>query len=107
VPGRRGLGPIETTAIAILASIGTKVFDKAIEDAYEVAQQWCRNRFRRKVEEGGGLRTVRDDVERSNPEGMHRPASYHHVTVAPAGRTACLAGQCPNARELSRFAGVT
>jgi hypothetical protein len=30
------------------------VFDKAIEDAYEVARQWCRNRFRRKVEEGGG-----------------------------------------------------
>jgi len=38
---------------------------------------------------------VSDDLERLNPAGLHQPPGYHHVTVAPAGRTAHLAGQCP------------
>ncbi|MFC7550995.1 RidA family protein [Plantactinospora sp. GCM10030261] len=32
---------------------------------------------------------------RNNPDGLHATPGYHHVTVAPAGRTAYLAGQCP------------
>lgn len=34
-------------------------------------------------------------LSRSNPPGLHPAPGYHHVTVAPAGRTAYLAGQCP------------
>lgn len=34
-------------------------------------------------------------VTRINPEGLHVPPGYHHVTVVAAGRTAYLAGQCP------------
>jgi len=34
-------------------------------------------------------------IERANPEGMHVPPGYHHVTVTDAARTAYLAGQCP------------
>ena len=34
-------------------------------------------------------------VQRINPEGLHVPPGYHHVTVVAAGRTAYLAGQCP------------
>jgi enamine deaminase RidA (YjgF/YER057c/UK114 family) len=34
-------------------------------------------------------------IIRRNPDGMHATPGYHHVTVAPAGRTAYLAGQCP------------
>lgn len=30
-----------------------------------------------------------------NPAGVHNPPGYHHVTIAEAGRTAYLAGQCP------------
>ncbi|HWH00557.1 MAG TPA: RidA family protein [Pilimelia sp.] len=32
---------------------------------------------------------------RINPEGLHPTPGYHHVTVAPAGQLAFLAGQCP------------
>lgn len=34
-------------------------------------------------------------VTRINPDGLHVPPGYHHVTVVAAGRTAYLAGQCP------------
>jgi enamine deaminase RidA (YjgF/YER057c/UK114 family) len=34
-------------------------------------------------------------ITRVNPERLHRPPGYHHVTVVQAGRTAYLAGQCP------------
>ena len=34
-------------------------------------------------------------IERSNPEGMHTPPGYSHVTVVTGGRTVHLAGQCP------------
>ncbi|MFI2712914.1 RidA family protein [Micromonospora sp. NPDC018662] len=34
-------------------------------------------------------------ITRANPEGVHSTPGYHHVTIAPAGRIAYLAGQCP------------
>ncbi len=34
-------------------------------------------------------------IRRSNPAGLHATPGYHHVTVAGAGPTAYLAGQCP------------
>ncbi|BCB78384.1 hypothetical protein GCM10022251_30320 [Phytohabitans flavus] len=34
-------------------------------------------------------------ISRINPDGLHVTPGYHHVTVAEAGRTAYLAGQCP------------
>jgi enamine deaminase RidA (YjgF/YER057c/UK114 family) len=38
-------------------------------------------------------------IERQNPPGLHTTPGYHHVTVAPAGRTVYLAGQCPLAAD--------
>lgn len=35
------------------------------------------------------------EIRRINPPGLHATPGYHHVTVAQAGRTAYLAGQCP------------
>jgi enamine deaminase RidA (YjgF/YER057c/UK114 family) len=35
------------------------------------------------------------EITRINPDGLHRPPGYHHVTIVEAGRTAHLAGQCP------------
>ena len=35
------------------------------------------------------------NITRVNPEGLHTPPGYHHITVVEAGRTAYLAGQCP------------
>jgi enamine deaminase RidA (YjgF/YER057c/UK114 family) len=34
-------------------------------------------------------------IEKTNPDGMHVPPGYHHVTVADVTRTVFLAGQCP------------
>jgi enamine deaminase RidA (YjgF/YER057c/UK114 family) len=34
-------------------------------------------------------------ITRINPEQLHEPPGYHHITVVEAGRTAYLAGQCP------------
>jgi len=34
-------------------------------------------------------------ITRINPDGMHEPPGYHHITVVDGGRTAYLAGQCP------------
>ncbi|MGH3858825.1 Rid family hydrolase [Actinokineospora sp.] len=34
-------------------------------------------------------------ITRLNPDQLHVPPGYHHVTVVEAGRTAYLAGQCP------------
>jgi enamine deaminase RidA (YjgF/YER057c/UK114 family) len=36
---------------------------------------------------------------RINPAELHATAGYHHVTIADAGRTAHLAGQCPVTRD--------
>jgi enamine deaminase RidA (YjgF/YER057c/UK114 family) len=38
-------------------------------------------------------------LERLNPSQLHPPPGYHHVTLAPAGRVAYLAGQCPLAAD--------
>lgn len=34
-------------------------------------------------------------VTRLNPEQLHTPPGYHHITVVESGPTAFLAGQCP------------
>jgi len=34
-------------------------------------------------------------LERWNPDLLHAPPGYHHVTVAQPGRLVSLAGQCP------------
>lgn len=34
-------------------------------------------------------------LERWNPDSLHAPPGYHHVTVAQPGRLVALAGQCP------------
>lgn len=34
-------------------------------------------------------------ITRINPDQLHTPPGYHHITVVEAGRTAYLAGQCP------------
>ncbi|MFC5291200.1 RidA family protein [Actinokineospora guangxiensis] len=34
-------------------------------------------------------------ITRVNPDRLHTPPGYHHITVVEAGRTAFLAGQCP------------
>jgi len=34
-------------------------------------------------------------ITRINPHQLHTPPGYHHITIAEAGRTAFLAGQCP------------
>src|SRR5262245_5690877 len=36
-----------------------------------------------------------DRITRINPERLHSPPGYHHITVVEDGRTAYLAGQCP------------
>jgi enamine deaminase RidA (YjgF/YER057c/UK114 family) len=38
-------------------------------------------------------------IQRQNPPGLHTTPGYHHVTVASAGRTVYLAGQCPLAAD--------
>lgn len=35
------------------------------------------------------------NITRINPDRLHEPPGYHHITVVAAGRTAYLAGQCP------------
>lgn len=34
-------------------------------------------------------------IARHNPDGLHQPPGYHHVTVVEPGTVAYLAGQCP------------
>lgn len=34
-------------------------------------------------------------IIRINPDQLHTPPGYHHITVVEAGRTAFLSGQCP------------
>ncbi|MDT5094084.1 MAG: hypothetical protein QOH60_3447 [Mycobacterium sp.] len=34
-------------------------------------------------------------IERINPDALHRPPGYHHVTIAAVDRLVFLAGQCP------------
>jgi hypothetical protein len=38
-------------------------------------------------------------ITRINPDQLHTPPGYHQITVVEAGRTAFLAGQCPNRRD--------
>lgn len=40
-----------------------------------------------------------DGISRINPETLHQPPGYHHVTIVEAGRLAFLAGQCPLNRD--------
>ncbi len=35
------------------------------------------------------------EITRINPDQLHQPPGYHHVTIVETGRTAYLAGQCP------------
>lgn len=35
------------------------------------------------------------EIIRINPDQLHEPPGYHHVTIVESGRTAFLAGQCP------------
>jgi enamine deaminase RidA (YjgF/YER057c/UK114 family) len=42
------------------------------------------------------MRTMNDpELTLLNPPGLHPTSGYAHVTIAPAGRTAHLAGLCP------------
>lgn len=41
------------------------------------------------------MSTSSERLRRLNPAGLHATPGYHHVTVASAGPTAYLAGQCP------------
>lgn len=34
-------------------------------------------------------------ITRINPDQLHEPPGYHHITVVESGRMAFLAGQCP------------
>lgn len=34
-------------------------------------------------------------ITRINPDQLHTPPGYHHITIVESGRTAFLAGQCP------------
>ncbi|ORA22510.1 RidA family protein [Mycobacterium aquaticum] len=34
-------------------------------------------------------------ITRINPDQLHKPPGYHHITIVESGRTAFLAGQCP------------
>jgi enamine deaminase RidA (YjgF/YER057c/UK114 family) len=34
-------------------------------------------------------------ITRVNPDQLHTPPGYHHITIAETGRMAFLAGQCP------------
>ena len=34
-------------------------------------------------------------ITRINPERLHTPPGYHHITIVQTGPTAYLAGQCP------------
>ena len=43
----------------------------------------------------GMLVRVPSKITRINPDQLHSPPGYHHITVVEAGRTAFLAGQCP------------
>ena len=38
-------------------------------------------------------------ITRINPDQLHRPPGYHHVTVVHSDRMAYLAGQCPLDRQ--------
>lgn len=49
-------------------------------------------RFGAAVQHAGRMPT---EITRVNPEELHAPPGYHHITVVEAGRTAYLAGQCP------------
>jgi enamine deaminase RidA (YjgF/YER057c/UK114 family) len=42
---------------------------------------------------------LRISIERINPDALHRPPGYHHVTIAAADRLVFLAGQCPVRRD--------
>lgn len=41
------------------------------------------------------LARMSSKIIRVNPDRLHTPPGYHHITVVEAGRTAFLAGQCP------------
>lgn len=43
----------------------------------------------------GMLVRMPSKITRVNPDQLHTPPGYHHITVVEAGRMAYLAGQCP------------
>ena len=43
----------------------------------------------------GMLVPMPSKITRVNPDQLHTPPGYHHITVVEAGPTAFLAGQCP------------
>lgn len=45
------------------------------------------------------LGTMEPKITRINPDQLHRPPGYHHVTMVHSDRMAYLAGQCPLNRE--------
>ncbi len=50
----------------------------------------CSRRHKRIVDDNVGM-----NVQRFNPDSLHRPPGYHHVTIAQTNRLVFLAGQCP------------
>jgi len=52
VPGRRGLGPVEWTAIYIGARVAESLVSSITEDAYERAKEMLRSRRRAKRAKG-------------------------------------------------------
>ena len=47
------------------------------------------------VSGGSRLGRMAPRITRINPDQLHTPPGYHHITVVESGRTAFLAGQCP------------
>ena len=45
------------------------------------------------------LGTMEPQITKINPDQLHLPPGYHHVTVVHADRMAYLAGQCPLDRQ--------
>jgi hypothetical protein len=46
VPGRRGLGPIEWTAVVIGGSAGKRLVDNLVDDLYAAGKEFLRKRLR-------------------------------------------------------------
>jgi hypothetical protein len=47
VPGRRGLGPVEWTAIGLAASVGKRLLDNLVDDLYAAARDYLLKRLRK------------------------------------------------------------
>jgi hypothetical protein len=47
IPGRRGLTPVEWTAIVIGTSVGKRLLDNLVDDLYQAAKDFLRKRLRK------------------------------------------------------------